>query len=261
MTARRLAPSTVLILLLGTIAFAAAPDEATLAAVKQIETKTATVKGFTAGLAMSTGSGTQKRTVKGTISFAIPDKLRMTTPMPIGKGDQTTISDGSVTWVLLPAFNTTAKVDMVKVRAAMKDLDVPDQTQQHNIARPLALFKPGTVRVTGIAKVGDTECWVLEGTHGAAGLQGLGVKTIRVRAHVATCDGLTRQVAFLDGTDPKKARATIEYKAVTINPQFKPGTFAHTPAKDAPVIDQTEQVIGMLKSLLKKKPPKPPDPK
>ncbi|MFW6159423.1 MAG: LolA family protein, partial [Planctomycetota bacterium] len=169
----------------------------TTEAIQDIAAKTADVKGFSADFALTTQVGPKKTTTQGAISFRMPDNIRMVTKTPVADTEQTTVSDGDTTWILIPAMNATAKVDMVKVRKALKDsgIEVPSQGEQHNIADPLGAVKDGTVTLDSTEQLGGHDCWVFKGQPKAgAGRMGHAAVVENMQIHVAKADGLARQI-------------------------------------------------------------------
>ncbi len=231
-------------------------------ALDKIAAKIKDIKSFSADFVMTMGPDARpEASPKGHILFLLPDKIRMTMPTPLGQGEQTTISDGNVTWVLIPGMGVTARVDMVKVKAALKEAGVPEQGQQHNIANPLAALDPKSVKLTGTEKVQDKECWVFEGRPQAAGMPARMRDSSTMRILVSVDDGLARHMELRDETG--NAVMQVTYEKITLNPETDPKTFQHEPPKDARVMDQTDQVIQAVKMFLpkpeaKEKAPEPP---
>ena len=246
----------VLVLLSATLAAAplfgaeqAKPDAKTQAAIDQIAAKTANVKSFAADFSM-TAAGLEAE-LGGRFTFMLPDKIHMTMTNPLGM-KQTTISDGKTLWALIPAMKVITKIDMAELKKALKELGLPAQQQQHNIARPFDAMKDGAARLAGDEKLGQTECWVFEGALNlGANAPALtrNLKTLKVS--VAKSDGLARRISFTD--DAGKARMSITYKNIKVNPDVKPALFDYTPPKDAAVMDHTKQIIMMMKQLVPKK--------
>jgi outer membrane lipoprotein-sorting protein len=224
---------------------AAAQDVADV--VKQIDKKTAAVKCFTAKFEIS-GKLAGAAAMKGSITFEVPNKFRMSSTLPIGNIAQQTISDGEWTYVLIPAMRSVTKINMAKVRAMLKKLGLPDKQQQHNIAKPLATLKAGTLKLTGAAKADGKNCWVIEGEAGG-GTNQMKVGGVRIEVCVAVDDGLARRITT-KGADGK-VMMQLTYEDVEANPKLAANTFIYTPAKGVLVTDQTSQIVNLLEMMLK----------
>jgi len=141
---------------------------------------------------------------------------------------------------------------MKKLRAMLKEAGLPENQQQHNIARPLATLKEGTAKLQSTAKINDQDCWVFRGTPTAQANKATG-ETQAVEVAVSKADGMTRRIRFLGPEN--KALMVVDYRNVKANPELDDKFFVYTPPKDAVVMDQTDQVLRMLETFLKA--PKP----
>jgi outer membrane lipoprotein-sorting protein len=225
---------------------AAEPNMTTQKALDQVAKLTAGVKAFSTELTMP-APGAAKAPTKGSLTFMLPENIKMTMPSPFGI-QTTAISDGKTSWVLIPAMNVAAKVDVTKVKAALEELGLPAKQPQHNIARPFALMKAGTVRLVGGEKAGDIDCWVFEGTAEAPGAP---AALKRMRVLVAKKDGLARRVNYIDAAG--KPMMELRYDKVEVNPEVGADFFQYKPPEKVTVMDKTEQTILMLKSMIPKK--------
>lgn len=227
----------------------ATPDAATQKALDQVAKLTTGVKAFSTEFTMP-APGAAKTPVKGSLTFMLPENVKMTMPSPFGI-QTTTISDGKTSWVLIPAMNVAARVDVTKVKAALEELGLPAKQPQHNIARPFALMKAGTVRLVGGEKAGDIDCWVFEGTVGGADAPGAPAALKKMRVLVAKKDGLARRVSYIDAAG--KPMMELRYDKVEVNPKVDADFFQYKPPEKATVMDKTELTIQMLKSMIPKK--------
>ncbi len=219
--------------------------------LRKIAEKTADIKAFKADFEVS-GDQVGMAAMKGTITFQTPDKFRMKGVLGFGNIEQITISDGEWSYILIPAMGSTTKINMKKLRAMLKEAGLPENQQQHNIARPLATLKEGTAKLQSTAKINDQDCWVFRGTPTAQANKATG-ETQAVEVAVSKADGMTRRIRFLGPEN--KALMVVDYRNVKANPELDDKFFVYTPPKDAVVMDQTDQVLRMLETFLKA--PKP----
>ncbi|MFH1732931.1 MAG: DUF2092 domain-containing protein [Planctomycetota bacterium] len=227
----------------------AKPDAKTQAAIDQIAAKTAGVKSFAADFSMAAAA--LEAELGGRFTFLLPDKIHMTMTNPFGM-NQTTISDGKTLWALIPAMKVITKIDMAELKKALKELGLPAQQQQHNIARPFDAMKDGSARLVGDEKLGQTECWVFEGALNVGANAPAATRNLKtLEVCVAKSDGLARRISFTD--DAGESRMLLTYKNVEVNPDVKPALFDYTPPEGAAVMDHTQQVIMMMKQLVPKK--------
>ena len=229
------------------------PDAATQKVLDQIAKLTADVKSFSAEftMPMPAQQGARPMSLKGAFTFMLPESIKMTATAMFGI-QTVTISDGKTTWVQMPALGVIAKVDQTAVKKALEEHGVPAQKPQHNIAAPLTMITAGTAKLVGSEKAGDIECWVFEGAPAAAAKAPTAPAGLRkLRVLVAKKDGLARRIAYTDATG--KALGEILYSNVKVNVKADASTFAYTPPEGAKVIDQTQQAIMMIKSMIPKK--------
>ncbi len=241
-----------LLVALAGCAAASAPGRNTARAIRLLHERTAHLKMFSADFIVRMGDGPDPVTTEGKISFLLPDKIILSTLLTGGKGQQVNISDGKVTWAIMSGLEMIAKIDLQKVNQFLKSAGLPQQKPAHNIARPLSVLEPGSVELKGTAKVGDIGCWVFEGRpHPTGARPGKAPGDVaRLKVYVGTQDGLARRIVFLDATGKPLMRIT--YRNVNINPGLSPADFQYTPSQGAAVLDQTDRVISVMKSSLRK---------
>jgi len=243
-------------LLLSTLAgcaAASAPGSNTATTIRLIRQKTADVKMFSADFSVRTGDGPEPVTTEGKISFLLPDNIILSTLLADGKGQQVNISDGKVTWAIMPGLDTVTRIDLQKLSRFLRSAGLPTQEPAHNIARPLGVLQPRSAELKRRAKIGNTPCWVFEGNPRATRSRpGNAPRDVaRLAVYVGVRDGLARRIVFLDAAGRPTMRIT--YRNINTNPDLSPADFHYTPPKGVTILDQTDRVISVMKSALQRR--------
>jgi outer membrane lipoprotein-sorting protein len=223
-----------------------------------IREKASQLKTVKANQTMSMAMMGQEITMTGEIMFAMPDKFRMEMQMPeVPAGKTVVVSNGTTTWTMMPQMNMVQKIDMKKVKEAMgEEFEMPGSgmgpgQSTPNFSNPFAEFKEGSVDYMKSEQVAGTECAVFEAKpevpeNVRGQMEQFMPKSVKI--WIGKEDGMLRKQVFMNSQGEQMMEMTFD--DITINPEIAEGTFEFTPSADAQVIDMTEMVINMSKSMM-----------
>jgi outer membrane lipoprotein-sorting protein len=222
-------------------------EETTEQIIATLKAKTEAVKTVRADLRMTMTVMGQAIAMEGPVLAASPGKSRIEMSVKIGpmKMDQIIISDGVTAWTYQPMLKMVHRIDVAKVAA---ETGVEQAGQQGNdLTRPFASLPEKNIEQGRTERLAGIEVHVFEGTPAMPNLPQIPFKPAKVKIWVGTEDGLLRKSIMFDADG--KEMMSQAYDNIEVNVEISEETFQFTPPDGVQVVDMTDGVLNMLKTM------------
>ncbi|RJP15648.1 MAG: outer membrane lipoprotein carrier protein LolA [Candidatus Abyssobacteria bacterium SURF_5] len=191
-------------------------------------------------------------TIKGTMSFEQPGKMRMSTVTDMMGGmKQDIYKTGDIIWTYMPIMKMTTKMDVSRLKQEMPGQQ-PDMDES-DVATMLKDFPKDAITFVGKKKADGKDVYVLRvapekfNMDMTAPQKNFPVQPKKIEFLVYADNGLPHKILMYGKDDALIMEQT--YSNYQLNIDIPDSEFEFTPPEGAQVMDMTEATINMMRQM------------
>lgn len=221
------------------------------AVVKSIMERAREIKRYHQKMQMSTMMMGQQMDMAGEM-WMDGERMHMEMTIPPMNQKQIIVNDGTNMYTYMPMMNMVQKMDMKKIEAEMGEAfeDMGGMGRPGQAPDPFDGVDETTLNFVGADTYNGENVYVLEGGFTADQKEMMAMSPFApetARFWVSAEDGLPRKSVYF-GKEGKEMFSQA-FEDVDVNPDMDESLFVFEPPEDAQVVDMTEGVINMFRSM------------